>query len=161
MAQGRGYSVTSGLVAVTATTQTAILFATAAATVSADALAIRPSVAAGASPTFPGNASVRFVLAATTGGVGTTAVTPTPTNRRDIAANSLWYTAWSTAPTIGAILWEQNIQFAAGADWGEVFAPNLERRLGGTGAADQWAVFVALSATSTATDFEVGIDFVE
>lgn len=161
MSQGRGYTVSSGLVAVTATTQTPILFATAGSTVSADALAIRPSVAAGSSPTFPANASVKFTLALTSGGVGTTAVTPRPANRIDIAANSLWYSAWSTAPTIGNILWEQNLAFAAGADWGEVFAPGLERRLGGTGSADQWALFVALSAASTATDFECSFDFIE
>ncbi len=161
MAQGRGYSVSSGLVAVTSATQTPILFATAGATVSADALAIRVSCPAGSSPTFPSNASVKFTLAKTTSGVGTTAVTPRPANGIDIAANSLWYTAWSTAPSIGNILWEHNVAFAAGADWGEVWPAGLERRLGGTGSADQWAVFVTLSAASTATDFEVGIDFVE
>jgi hypothetical protein len=161
MSQGRGYTVSSGLVAVTATTQTAVLLATAGSTVSADAIAIRPSVAAGTSPTFPASASVKFTLALTSGGVGTTTVTPHPTNRIDIPANSLWYTAWSTAPTIGSVLWEQNLALAAGADWGEVFAPGLERRLGGTGSADQWALFVALSAASTATDFEFSLDFIE
>lgn len=161
MAQGRGYTVSSGLVAVTATTQTAILFATAGSTVSADVLAIRPSVAAGSSAVFPSSASVKFTLAKTTAGVGTTAVTPSPTNNTDIAANSLWYTAWSTGPTIGRILWEQSLPFSAGVPWGEVFAPGLERRLGGTGSADQWALFVTLSATSTATDFEFGLDFIE
>lgn len=161
MAQGRGYSVSSGLVAVTSTTQTALLFATAASTVSADALAIRLACPAGSSPTFPSNASVKFTLAKTTGGVGTTTVTPRPTNGLDIAANSLWYTAWSTAPTIGNILWEHSVSFSAGSNWGEVFPSGLERRLGGTGSTDQWAVFVTLSATSTATDFEAGIDFIE
>lgn len=161
MAQGRGYSVTSGLVAVTSTSQTAILFATAGSTVSADALAIRVSAPAGASPTFPSNASVKFTLAKTTTGVGTTTVTPGKTNNLDIAANSLWYIAWSTPPSIGQILWEHNVSFSAGGNWGEIFPANMERRLGGTGSNDQWAVFVTLSATSTATDFEVGIDFVE
>jgi hypothetical protein len=161
MAQGRGYTVSSGLVAVTATTQTAILFATAGATVSADAIGIRMSCPAGTTPTYPANASAKFTLAKTTAGVGTTAVTPGKTNNLDIAANSLWYTAWSTAPTIGQILYEHNLALAAGADWGEVFPANLERRLGGTGSADQWAVYVTLSAASTATDFEVGLDFIE
>jgi len=161
MPMGRGYSVTSGLISVTSTTQTPILFATAGSTVTADALVIKPSCPAGSSPTFPSNASVRFVLARTTGGVGTTTVTPRPTNNLDIAANSLWYTAWSTAPTIGGIVWVQNTSFSAGANWGEIFPFNMERRLGGTGGNDQWAVFVTLSATSTATDFEVSLDFVE
>ena len=161
MAQGRGYSVSSGLVAVTATTQTAILFATAGTTVSADALAIRVSCPAGSSPTFPSSASVKFTLAKTTSGVGTTGVTPRITNGIDIAAQTAWFSAWSTPPTIGNILWEHNLAFAAGADWGEVFPSGLERRLGGTGSTDQWAVYVTLSATSTATDFEVGVDFIE
>jgi hypothetical protein len=161
MAQGRGYSVTSGLVAVTSTTQTPILFATAGSTVSADALAVRVSCPSGSGPTFPANSSVRFVLAKTTSGVGTTGVTPRPANGLDMAANSAWFTAWSTPPTIGNILWTQNVSFSAGANWGEVFASGLERRLGGTGSADQWAVYVTLSAGGTATDFEVGVDFVE
>jgi hypothetical protein len=161
MPQGRGYSVTSGPVALITGTQTALLLATAGSTVSADALVIRPSSPSGSSPTYPANSSVRFVLARTTLGVGTTAVTPGPTNKTDIPANSLWYTAWSTAPTIGQIIWEQTIALAAGANWGEIFPPNLERRLGGTGSADQWAVFATLSATSTATDFEVSMDFIE
>jgi|ERR1039457_6385850 hypothetical protein len=161
MAQGRGYTVTSGLIAVTTVTQTPILFATAAAAVSADALALRISCPSGSSPTFPPNSSVKFTLALSTSGVGTTAVTPRATNRLDIAANSLWYTAWSTPPTIGAIVWEHSVSFSAGSNWGEVFPSGLERRLGGTGSADQWAVYVLLSATSTATDFEAGIDFVE
>jgi hypothetical protein len=161
MAQGRGYTVTSGLVALTTTTQTALLFATAGATVSADALVVRPSSASGTSPTYPANSSVRFTLAKTTSGVGTTTVTPSKTNNLDIAANTLWYTAWSTAPTIGAILWEQNIALAAGANWGEIFPSGLERRLGGTGATDQWAIYAQLTATSTATDFEISVDFIE
>jgi hypothetical protein len=161
MAQGRGYSVSSGLVAVTATTQTPILFATAGATVSADVLGLRVSIASGASPTYPSNASVKFTLAKSTGGVGTSAVTPRPAAGSDIAANSLWYTTWSVAPTIGNILWEHSLAFAPGADWGEVFPANLERRLGGTGSSDQWAMYVTLSASSTATNFEAGLDFVE
>ena len=161
MAQGRGYSVTSSLVGVTSTTQTAILFATAGSTVSADALSIRISCPSGSSPTFPANSSVKFTLAKSTSGVGTTTITPRSTTGLDIAANSLWFSAWSTPPTIGNIVWEQSVSFSAGATWGEVFPSGLERRLGGTGSADQWAVYVTLSATSTATDFEVGIDFVE
>ena len=161
MAAGRGYSVASGLVAVTSTSQTPILFATAGSTVSADVIGIRVSCPAGSSPTFPSNASVKFTLAKTTSGVGTSTVTPRPVNGLDIAANSLWYTAWSTAPSIGNIIWEHNTSFSAGANWGEVFPSGLERRLGGTGGSDQWALFVTLSATSTATDFEVGLDFVE
>src|SRR5579859_762298 len=161
MAAGRGYSVASGLVAVTSTSQTPILFATAGSTVSADALGIRVSAPAGSSPTFPSNASVKFTLAKSTSGVGTTTVTPRPVNNLDIAANTLWYTAWSVAPTIGNIVWEHNVSFSAGANWGEVFPSGLERRLGGTGSNDQWALYVTLSATSTATDFEVGIDFIE
>jgi len=161
MAMGRGYSVASGLVAVTSTSQTPILFATAGSTVSADALAIRLSCPAGSSPTFPSNASVKLTLAKTTSGVGTTTVTPRSVTGLDIAANSLWYTAWSTPPSIGNIVWEHNVSFSAGSNWGEVFPSNLERRLGGTGGNDQWAVFVTLSATSTATDFEAGLDFIE
>jgi|ERR1035441_6941151 hypothetical protein len=161
MAQGRGYTVTSGLVAVISGSQTPILLATAGATVSADAIALRVSCPSGSSPTFPANSSVRFTLALTTSGVGTTAATPGKTNRLDIAANSLWYTTWSTPPTIGQILWEHSVSFSAGANWGEVFPAGLERRLGGTGSADQWALFVTLSATSTATDFEGSVDFIE
>jgi hypothetical protein len=161
MAQGRGYSVTSGLVALTSTTQTALLAATAGSTISADALAIRVSSPSGTSPTYPANSSVRFTLAKTTALVGTTTVTPGKANNLDIAANTLWYIAWSTAPTIGQILWEQSVALAAGANWAEIFPPGLERRLGGTGAADQWAIFAQLTATSTATDFEVGVDFIE
>jgi hypothetical protein len=161
MAQGRGYTVASGLIAVTSTTQTAILFATAGSTVSADALVIRVSSPSGSSPTYPANSSVRFTLAKTTSGVGNAAVTPGKTNNLDIAANSLWYNTFSTAPSIGQIIWEQNVAFAAGANWGEIFPSGLERRLGGTGSTDQWAVYVTLTATSTATDFEVVMDFIE
>lgn len=161
MAIGRGYSVSSGLVTVTGTNQTPIIFATAGSTVSADAVAIRVSCPAGSSPTFPANSSVKFTLAKSSSGVGSAAITPRPANGIDIAANSLWYSSWSVAPTAGNILWEQNVSFTAGATWGEVFAAGLERRLGGTGSGDQWAVYVTLSATSTATAFEVGLDFVE
>ena len=161
MAQGRGYTVTSGLIVGTATTQIPILFATASSTVSADILGIRASCASGTAPTFPPSASVKLTLAKTTGGTGTSTVTPHPTNNIDIAANSLWYTTWSAAPAIGNIIWEQNVAFAAGSNWGELFSPGLERRLGGTGAADQIAVFVAPSASSTLTDFEFGLDFIE
>lgn len=161
MAMGRGYSVSSGLVALTSTTQTALIAATAGSTVSADAIALRLSSPSGSSPTYPANSSVKLTLAKTTLLVGTTAATPRPTNGIDIAANSLWYIAWSTPPTIGNILWEHNISLSAGANWGEVFAPGLERRLGGTGSSDQWALFAQLSATSTATDFEAGFDFIE
>jgi hypothetical protein len=162
MAQGRGYTVSSGLVPGTTTTQTPIIFATASSTVSADIVGIRVSCpAGGTAPTYPSNASVKFTLAKTTGGAGTATTIPRATNNTDIAANSAWYTGWSTAPTVGNIIWEHNLPFSAGADWGEIFAPGLERRLGGTGSADQLAVFVTPSAVAVATDFEVGIDFIE
>lgn len=161
MAQGRGYSVTSSLVGVTSTSQTPILFATAGSTVSADIISIRISCPSGSSPTFPANSSVKFTLAKASGGTGSSSVTPRPANNLDIAANSLWYTSWSPAPSIGNILWEQSVSFSAGATWGEVFPSGLERRFGGTGSGDQLAVYVLLSATSTATDFEVGLDFIE
>ena len=66
MAQGRGYTVASGLIPVTTTTQTSLLFATAGATVTADAIAIRVSSPSGSSPTYPANSSVKFTLATTT-----------------------------------------------------------------------------------------------
>jgi hypothetical protein len=162
MATGRGYTVSSGLVAGTTATQTPIMFATAASTVSADIVGIRVSCpAGGTATTYPSGASVKFTLAKTTGGAGTASVTPRATNNIDIAANSLWYNGWSTAPTIGNVIWEHNLPFSAGSDWGELFAPGLERRLGGTGSADQLAVYVTPSSAGTLTDFEVGLDFIE
>lgn len=157
MAQGRAYTVTSGLIAVTATTQTSVLFATAAAGVTADALAVRISCPSGTSPTFPANSSVKFTLATTTGGTGASSLTPNPTSGLEIAANTAWFSGVS-GQTLTKILWEQNVAFAAGANWGEVFLPGFERRLN---SATQWGLFVTLSATSTATDFEAGLDFVE
>ena len=157
MAQGRAYTVSSGLIAVTGTTQTSLLFATAGATVTADALAIRVSSPSGSSPTYPANSSLKFTLATTTGGTGATSLTPNSANGLEIAANTVW-TSGVSGQTLTKILWEHNVQFAAGANWGEIFVPGLERRLN---ASTQWGLFVTLSATSTATDFEGGLDFVE
>jgi hypothetical protein len=157
MAQGRAYTVTSGLIAVTATTQTSLLFATAGATVTADVLAVRISCPSGSSPTYPANSSVKFTLATTTGGTGATSVTPNSANGLEIAANTVW-TSGVSGQTLTKILWEQDLAFAAGANWGEIFIPGWERRLN---ASTQFGLFVTLSATSTATDFEAGLDFVE
>jgi hypothetical protein len=162
MARGRAYTVDTGSVALTSTAQTPILLMNTGATVTADLIAIRGGIASGASVAYPTNGSVTLLLArAANTPVGTTTITPRPGNVQDIAANTLAYSAWSTAPTVGPTLWGQNIPFSAGGNWGEVFDRDLERRLGGAGASAWWALFATLSASSTATNFEFWLDFVE
>lgn len=48
---------------------------------------------------------------------GTTTVTPNPHDFSAPASIGTTYTAWSTAPTIGAILAEWDVPMASGSDW--------------------------------------------
>jgi hypothetical protein len=161
--RGRAYTIDSGQIALTGTTQTPLLMGNAGTTVTADVTAVRCNVVSGTGVVYPTNGDVQLYLArAANTPAGGTGVTPRPMNPTDIAANSVWTVgSWSTAPTFGNIVWGQAIPFAAGGNWGEVFDRDYERRLGGTGVSAFWAIFATLSATSTATSIGVELDFIE
>jgi hypothetical protein len=162
LATGRIYTVTSGLVAYTATSATPILSGSTGSAVTADIQAIRVGSYAGSSVSYPTNGTVLVQLARATGTAGGgSSVTPAPHNSTDLAAQSTWLDAHSaaiTGLTQGVTLWQQTLPFTAGANWSEWVTPGSEWRLP---ISANVAVYLTASAAGTATDFEVEIVFAE
>jgi hypothetical protein len=162
MALGRTYEANSGLVAVTATSAVPILYGVTTSTNTADVVAYRIGSWAGSSASYPSNGSALFQLSRVTGTqAGGTSVTAVPQNDTDIAANTLFHDATGSAITgltQGVVPYQQVIPFTAGAGWSEWVTPGTETRISASG---KFAIYLTISATSTATDFTVGIRFVE
>jgi hypothetical protein len=165
MPLGRYYTAESGTCALATTTPSALIWAwPGAATVTMDIVAIRVGVAGGSS--FPTNGVVQVQLVRATGTIaGGATITPNPHNSSDIAANSAWRsasTAITTQPTVGVVLWGQQLPFTAGANWAEWCTPGLEWRVpasatAGTGV----ALMTTQSSAGTGTSFTAEIVFAE
>lgn len=162
MAMSRIYTVDSTIETLASTTQTCLLYGAAGAAVTADIQAIRVGIYSGASVSYPANGTVQFLLARTTGSrANGTALTPSPHNSTDIAANTTWFSNAGTplsGLTIGATLWGQTLPFTAGANWAEWVTPGAEWRLPASGAVGVW---VLCSSAGTATQFEIEAVFAE
>ena len=168
MALGRFYTADSGLCALATTTASALFWAwPGAATVTMDIAAIRLGVTyTGGTPSYPSNGTVTFQLARVTGTItGGATVTPNPHNSSDIAANSVWKsasTAITVQPTVGVILWEQQLPFTAGANWAEYLTPGMEWRVPASGTAGTGiALMSTQSSAGTNTAFSAELVFAE
>lgn len=165
MALGRYYTAESGGCALATTTPSALIWAwPGAATVTMDIVAIRVGVAGGSS--FPTNGVVQVQLARVTGTIaGGATITPNPHNPGDIAAQSAWRsasTAITTQPTVGVVLWGQQLPFTAGANWAEWVTPGLEWRVPASATAGTGiALMTTQSAAGTGTSFTAEIVFAE
>jgi|SRR5215469_13626923 len=168
MALGRIYTAESGTCALATTTASALIWAwPASAAVTMDILAIRVGVtASGGTPSYPSNGIVQVQLVRATGTIaGGATITPNPHNSSDIAANSAWRsasTAITTQPTVGVVLWGQQLPFTAGANWAEWFSPGSELRIPASATAGTgFALMTTQSSAGTNTAFTAEIVFAE
>lgn len=168
MPLGRYYTAESGVCALATTTASALLWAwPGAATVTMDIAAIRVGItASGGTPSYPSNGIVQVQLVRATGTIaGGATITPNPHNSSDIAANSVWKsasTAITTQPTVGVVLWGQQLPFTAGANWAEWVTPGLEWRVPASGTAGTGiALMTTQSSAGTNTAFTAEIIFAE
>jgi len=168
MSLGRLYTADSGVCALATTTPSALLWAwPGAATVTLDIAAIRIGIlASGGTPSYPSNGSVQIQLCRVTGTItGGASVTPNPMNSSDIAANSVWKsasTAITVQPTLGVVLWQQEIPFTAGANWAEYVTPGMEWRVPASGTAGTGiALMTTQSSAGTNTAFTAELVFAE
>lgn len=164
MALGRTYTVTSALVTLASTAQTPILAAKYSTTVTLNVEAIRIGIYSGAGVSYPSNGTVQCLLArATAAYTGGNALTPSPHNNNDIAAQSSWAdnsTALVGIGTPGVTLWGQVLPFTAGANWGEWVTPGAEWFAGGS-ATTGLAFYLTCSSAGTATQFQIEATFTE
>lgn len=168
MALGRMYTVDAGTLAVAAAGPTTIMAVSTAATNPVDIQAFRIGVLGASS--FPSNATCTFTFARASSGYtsGGHTITPNPHNAGDIAANSTWYNDQTTAAggtvsaivgfTQGVTLWQIEIPFTAGANWGEWVTPGAEFRVAASAFA---AMYLTQSSAGTATSFSCEMVFAE
>lgn len=160
MSLGRIYTVDSGLITLASTSQTCILEGTTGSTNTVDIQAIRISLASGSGVSYPSNGTVQCQLArASSVSGGSSALTPSPHNSGDVGAQSVWKSG-STAITAteGAVLWNQNLPFTAGANWAEWVTPGDEWRVP---ISSSVGFFLTCSSAGTATEFQVELVFAE
>lgn len=163
MALGRTYEVNSGLVTYTATSATPILYGVTTTTSTADIVAYRVGLFSGSSASYPSNGTILVQLSRVTGTqAGGTTVTAVPQNDTDIAANTTFKDATGSAITgltQGVSPYQPPpIPFTPGANWGEWVTPGTETRIS---ANTKFAVYLTASLAGTATQFTVGLRFVE
>lgn len=115
------YTARSGIVTVNASTATPLHSVVAAATFRAWAVGVRVNIVA---TTAAAGNNVLFQLARPGNTMTGTTATPVPVPHDFSAPASLLtnYTAWSTAPTLGVVVWEQELPFTSGSSW-EEFPP--------------------------------------
>ena len=159
---GRTYTADSGLITLASLTQTLMLAATTTATNTCDIMCIRLGMAAGSSPTWPPQATVACGLYRNTGARSAgLAVTPSPHNPGDVAAQTSWWSG-STAITgfsIGtALLWNQVLPFTPGANWSEWVTPGAEWRIPISASAGIW---LTCSTAGVGTQFQIEAVFAE
>jgi len=91
--------------------------------------------------------------------VGTGAITPNPHDPAAPASLATSYATWSTAPTTGLVLWEQELPFTTGSSW-EEFPPSGYEWVVPTTAA--FGVVVAVTcSTANSTPFYCDLIFTE
>jgi len=165
MALARTYTATSALVTLASTSQTPLFAAKfAAATATLNVEALRIGIYSGASVSYPSNGTVQFIFARTTAAYGAgNAITPSPHNNNDIAAQSSWAdnsVALTGIGTPGVTLWSQSLPFTAGANWAEWVTPGAEWFFGGS-TTTGLAMYATCSSAGTATQFLVETVFTE
>lgn len=164
MSLGRTYTVDSGLVTVTATTQTCLLVGTTTAVQTFSVEAVRIGVYSGAGVSYPSNATTEFQLLRSTGtpaGGGTATKNAKTAFGSLLACQSAWLSGSTaitglTATTVEA--WGQVLPFTAGANWAEWDTPGAETDVGPS---LNLALWVTCSSAGTATQFKVQFDIVE
>jgi hypothetical protein len=116
------YTARSGIVTVNASTATPLHSVVAAATFRGWAVGVRVNIVA--STAAAGN-NVLFQLARPGNSSDGSTATPVPTPHDFSAPAALLtnFTAWTTPPTVGVVLWEQELPFTTGSSW-EEFPPS-------------------------------------
>src|SRR5215469_12673457 len=92
---------------------------------------------------------------------GTTTATPNPHDFSAPASIGTFYTAWSTAPTVGAILAEWELPQASGSEWTEYPAQGYEWQVPAiaNAAANAGLHLFATASVATSTPVIVNITF--
>jgi len=116
------YTARSGAVTVNSASATPLHSVVATATFRAWAVGVRVNIV---STTAAAGNNVLFQLARPGNTATGTTATPIPVPHDFSAPASLLtnYTAWSTAPTLGVVVWEQELPFTTGSSW-EEFPPS-------------------------------------
>lgn len=124
MAVYRGYEINSGLVSISGTSATPVLYVAPTSTNDTNIVRIHVAIEAVSSPAPPSNGSVYFSLNKVTGTKGGgAAVTPSQLSGATLAANTV-YSSGSTALTgltISTEYWGAPVPFTAGASWEDAF----------------------------------------
>lgn len=122
MAMYRAYEIDSGLVSISGTSATPILYVDTVSTADTNLLRVKVSVEAVSSPAPPSNGSVFFSLNAITGTqAGGAGLTPTQLSGGTLAARTTWKSGSTaiTGLTQGSVeYWGGVVPFTAGA-WAE------------------------------------------
>jgi hypothetical protein len=115
------YTARSGIVTVNASTATPLHSVVAATTFRAWAVGVRVNIVA---TTAAAGNNVLFQLARPGNSSDGSTATPIPVPHDFSAPASLLtnFTAWATAPTLGVVVWEQELPFTSGSSW-EEFPP--------------------------------------
>src|SRR5579859_7466878 len=159
MATSRTYTVGSGPIGVSTTSQTGLLLGSTNSTTKVAIQALRVGVHSGSGASYPSNADAYWYLARPTNTPsGGTASTPTPHAgvSSPQAANSTWTIgSWTTAPTAptdiaGGVLWSIPTALSAGANWGEWVTPQSEWEVGPSSYVAMW---VTCSSAPTSVSF--------
>jgi hypothetical protein len=116
------YTARSGIVTVNASTATPLHSVVGTATKRAWVVGVRVNIAL---TTAAAGNNVLFQLARAANSSDGTTATPVPSPHDVSAPASICtnFTAWTTAPTVGVVLWEQELPFTTGSSW-EEFPPS-------------------------------------
>lgn len=159
MTIGRLYTIDSGLMTHTGTSQIALLAGTTGAAVTFSVAAIGFGISSGAGVSYPSNGTVHLQLLRSTGTAAAgTAATKNPKNAlaQALACQSTWLAGSTATPVTGLTataveVWGMTVPFSAGANWREWDTPGEETDCGPSANLVLW---VTPSAAGTATQFK-------
>ena len=115
---------TAGGVTVNASTATPILSLFAASTKRAWIVGVRMSI--GVTTAAAGNNVLFQLCRPANSPVGTTNITPAPNDSAAAAALAVGNSTWSTAPTVGTLLWQMELPFTTSTSWEDFPPPGCE-----------------------------------
>jgi hypothetical protein len=116
------YTAKSGIVTIAASTITAAVSLVAPTTKRSWVVGVRVNVAL-TTAAAGNNCLFQLARPALSTEVGTSPLVATPHDVSAPAALTLPYVTWSTAPTLGTVLWEQELPQTTGSSW-EEFPPS-------------------------------------
>lgn len=162
MSIGRLYTIDSGLMVHTGSSQIALLAGTNGASSTFSVARIGFGINSGSGVSYPPNSTVHLQLLRSTGTAAAgTAATKNPKNAlaQTLAAQSTWLAGSTGTPITGLTataveVWGMVVPFSAGANWAEWDTPGEETD---TGPSANLVLWVTPSSAGTATQFKAQV----